>query len=169
MPEEESAGEVLPILNKPNITNIHEDSDSFIIERAHSPCHTEDNAVTEIASESNSWSPIENELPIPTFSFRDEFFFVDGKSSDIRPDRGDNPTKTARRIARDGSIYNGPGLDRNTSVRTQDIPEIIGPGRSLYRMQDPRTGSLFRLDRDGSDSTDDCTVTYPVWERRQFP
>jgi hypothetical protein len=109
-------------------------------------------------------SPIEIDDALASLIFRDEFFFVDGKSSDIAPDRGDNPIKAGSRIARDGGIYSGPGLDRNMSVRTQEIPEIVGPGTYASRR-----GNLPSLERNASDSTDECIVTYPMWERRQFP
>ncbi|KAL5343871.1 hypothetical protein BJX70DRAFT_351957 [Aspergillus crustosus] len=95
---------------------------------------------------------------------RDEFFLVDGKSTDLRPDRGDNPIKGERGFAGDGGLHSGPGLDRNLSVRTQEIPEIIGPGGPLG-MPSPLP---YRRDREGSDSTEEYLVTYSLFQRHYF-
>ncbi|EAW18565.1 uncharacterized protein NFIA_085180 [Aspergillus fischeri NRRL 181] len=158
--EEETASCLLPALDDTDSLGIQNSSDPCVARRPPSPSQTEDGA-----SDSDFIrSPIEIDDALASLIFRDEFFFVDGKSSDIAPDRGDNPIKTGSRIARDGGIYSGPGLDRNTSVRTQEIPEIVGPG-----MYTSRRGNLPSLERDASDSTDECIVTYPMWERRQFP
>ncbi|PKY02876.1 hypothetical protein P168DRAFT_320410 [Aspergillus campestris IBT 28561] len=97
-------------------------------------------------------------------SLRDEYFYVDGKSGGLHPDRGQSPTKAERRLRSDGSLYSGPGLDRSLSARTQDVPEIIGPGR-------PPTIDLplYHGDRDGSDSSDEyIAATYPIWQRHYF-
>ncbi|KAF4167476.1 hypothetical protein CNMCM6936_004931 [Aspergillus lentulus] len=158
--EEETASCPLPALDDTDSKGIQNSSDPCVAPRPPSPSQTEDGA-----SDSDFVrSPIEIDEGLVSLIFRDEFFFVDGKSSDIAPDRGDNPIKTGSRIARDGGIYSGPGLDRNMSVRTQEIPEIVGPG-----MYASRRGNLPSLERDASDSTDECIVTYPMWERRQFP
>ncbi|RHZ56195.1 uncharacterized protein CDV56_101462 [Aspergillus thermomutatus] len=163
--EEDTASCLLPALSDTDFPGIQNSSDPFTAQRAPSPSQTEDGT-----SESDFVrSPIENDDPNTSLILRDEFFFVDGKSSDIHPDRGDNPIKTGGRIARDGRIYSGPGLDRDMSARTQEIPEIVGPGRSYYGMYASRRGNLPSLERDTSDSTDECIVTYPIWERRQFP
>ncbi|KAH2768749.1 hypothetical protein KXV66_004893 [Aspergillus fumigatus] len=158
--EEESASCLLPGLDDTDSFGIQNNFDPCVARRPPSPRQTED-----APSDSDSIrSPIDIDDALASLIFRDEFFFVDGKSSDIAPDRGDNPIKTGSRIARDGGIYSGPGLDRNTSVRTREIPEIVGPG--IYAS---RRGHLPSLERDASDSTDECIVTYPMWERRQFP
>lgn len=106
----------------------------------------------------------ENEDKLSVRSLRDEYFYVDGKSGGLHPDRGESPIKAERRLRNDGSIYSGPGLDRSLSVRTQDVPEIIGPGR-------PPTVDLplYHGDRDGSDSSDEyIATTYPIWQRYYF-
>ncbi|GFG23425.1 hypothetical protein IFM61606_03306 [Aspergillus udagawae] len=158
--EEETASCLLPALDDTGFLGVQDSSDPCAARRPPSPSQTEDST-----SDSDFVrSPIEIDDALASLIFRDEFFFVDGKSSDVAPDRGDNPIKTGSRIARDGRIYSGPGLDRNMSVRTQEIPEIVGP--SMYAS---RRGNLPSLERDASDSTDECIVTYPMWERRQFP
>ncbi|PKX98789.1 uncharacterized protein P174DRAFT_467876 [Aspergillus novofumigatus IBT 16806] len=158
--EEETASCLLPALDGTDSLGIQNSSDPRAAQRPPSPSQTEDGA-----SDSDFIrSSIEIDDALASLIFRDEFFFVDGKSSDIAPDRGDNPIKTGRRIARDGGIYSGPGLDRTMSVRTQEIPEIVGPGTYASRRS-----NLSSLERNASDSTDECIVTYPMWERRQFP
>ncbi|KAF4251541.1 hypothetical protein CNMCM8980_006814 [Aspergillus fumigatiaffinis] len=158
--KEETASCLLPALDDTDSLGIKNSSDPCVARRPPSPSQIEDGA-----SDSDFIrSPIEIDDALASLIFRDEFFFVDGKSSDIAPDRGDNPIKAGSRIARDGGIYSGPGLDRNMSVRTQEIPEIVGPGTYASRR-----GNLPSLERNASDSTDECIVTYPMWERRQFP
>ncbi|KAF7159201.1 hypothetical protein CNMCM5623_004473 [Aspergillus felis] len=158
--EEETASCLLPAFDDTDFLGIQNSSDPCAARRPPSPSQTEDGT-----SDSDFVrSPIEIDDALASLIFRDEFFFVDGKSNDIPPDRGDSPIKSGSRIARDGRIYSGPGLDRNMSVRTQEIPEIVGPG-----MYASRRGNLPSLERDASDSTDECIVTYPMWERRQFP
>ncbi|GIJ98736.1 hypothetical protein Aspvir_000856 [Aspergillus viridinutans] len=158
--EEGTASCLLPALDDTDFLGIQNSSDPCAARRPPSPSQAED----DTSDSDFVRSPIEIDDALASLIFRDEFFFVDGKSSDIPPDRGDNPIKTGSRIARDGRIYSGPGLDRNMSVRTQEIPEIVGPG-----MYASRRGNLPSLERDASDSTDECVVTYPMWERRQFP
>ncbi|KAF7115635.1 hypothetical protein CNMCM5793_002875 [Aspergillus hiratsukae] len=158
--EEETASCLLPALGDTDSPGIQNSSDPRIAQRSRFPSQAED----DTSDSDFVRSPIEIDDAIASLIFRDEFFFVDGKSSDTPPDRGDNPIKTGSRIARDGRIYSGPGLDRNMSVRTQEIPEIVGPG-----MYASRRSNLPSLERDASDSTDECIVTYPMWERRQFP
>ncbi|OJJ31123.1 hypothetical protein ASPWEDRAFT_682039 [Aspergillus wentii DTO 134E9] len=127
--------------------------------------YNEDGTATDISSVSmDPWSPVGNDDLVSLPSVRDEYFLLD-KSSDFRPDRGDTPIKTDRRIISDGSLHSGPGLDRN--VRAQDIPEIIGPGDFLQRHVS-HPGNRLRVERDGSDSTDEYIATYPVFERRHY-
>ncbi|KAL4863861.1 hypothetical protein BDV12DRAFT_20913 [Aspergillus spectabilis] len=110
------------------------------------------------------WLPTDKGERTSLLSLRDEYFFVDGKSTDLRPDRGDNPIKGERGFTGDGGLYSGPGLDRNVSIRTQEIPEIIGPGGPIG-MPSPRP---FRRDREGSDSTEEYLVTYSLFQRHYF-
>ncbi|KKK16129.1 hypothetical protein AOCH_006594, partial [Aspergillus ochraceoroseus] len=114
----------------------------------------------------NPWLPIDIDKSNRTslLSLRDEYFLVDGKSSDLRPDRGDNPLKAEQRFTGDGSLHSGPGLDRSLSTSTQDIPEIIGPRGP---MGIPAARSL-RSEREGSDSTDEYLVTYSLLHRHYF-
>ncbi|PYI05237.1 hypothetical protein BO78DRAFT_387916 [Aspergillus sclerotiicarbonarius CBS 121057] len=95
-------------------------------------------------------------------ALRDEYFLVD-KSNDMRPDRGNNATKAERSFSGDGCLYSGPGLDRNSSTRVHDIPEIIGPRTPVQG----RATRSFRRERDTSDS-DEYLVTYPVIQRHYF-
>lgn len=110
----------------------------------------------------NQWSPVDNEDWIP-LSFRNEYFSVDGKTYDFRPDRGNNATKAEKSISGDGSIHNGPGLDREFSLRNRPTPEVIGPGTSYQRQV-----SQPRLERVGSDSTEEYIPTYPTLSPRGF-
>ncbi|KAL4784361.1 hypothetical protein BJX76DRAFT_327494 [Aspergillus varians] len=110
------------------------------------------------------WLPADKGDRTSLLSLRDEYFFVDGKSPDLRPDRGDNPIKGERGFAGDGGLHSGPGLDRNRSIRTQEIPEIIGPGGPMG-IPSPRP---FRGDREGSDSTEEYLVTYSLLHRHYF-
>ncbi|RAL03448.1 uncharacterized protein BO80DRAFT_283701 [Aspergillus ibericus CBS 121593] len=96
-------------------------------------------------------------------ALRDEYFLVD-KSNDLHPDRGNNATKAERSFSGDGCLYSGPGLDRNSSTRVHDIPEIIGPRTPVQG----RATRSFRRERDTSDS-DEYLVTYPVIQRHYFP
>ncbi|OOF96490.1 hypothetical protein ASPCADRAFT_144976 [Aspergillus carbonarius ITEM 5010] len=96
-------------------------------------------------------------------ALRDEYFLVD-KSNDLRPDRGNNATKAERSFSGDGCLYSGPGLDRNSSTRAHDIPEIIGPRTPVQG----RVTRSFRRDRNTSDS-DEYLMTYPVIQRHYFP
>ncbi|OJJ01341.1 hypothetical protein ASPVEDRAFT_40894 [Aspergillus versicolor CBS 583.65] len=110
------------------------------------------------------WIPAEKRDRTSPLSLQDEYFFVDGKSTDLRPDRGDNPIKGERGFVGDGGLHSGPGLDRNLSIRTQDIPEIIGPGGSMG-IPSPRP---LRRDREGSDSTEEYLVTYSLLHQHYF-
>ncbi|KAL4927689.1 uncharacterized protein BDV17DRAFT_266251 [Aspergillus undulatus] len=110
------------------------------------------------------WLPTDKGDRTSLLSLQDEYFLVDGKSTDLRPDRGDNPIKGERGFAGDGGLHSGPGLDRNLSVRTQEIPEIIGPGGPMGA---PRPRS-FPRDREGSDSTEEYLVTYSLLHRHYF-
>ncbi|KAL4807249.1 hypothetical protein BDV18DRAFT_114638 [Aspergillus unguis] len=110
------------------------------------------------------WVPAEKGDRTSLLSFHDEYFFVDGKSTDLRPDRGDNPVKSERAFTGDGALHSGPGLDRHVSGRTHEIPEIIGPGGPVG-MPSPRP---FRRDREGSDSTEEYLVTYSLLHRHYF-
>ncbi|KAL4880745.1 hypothetical protein BJY04DRAFT_70369 [Aspergillus karnatakaensis] len=110
------------------------------------------------------WLPTDKPERMSPLSLRDEYFLVDGKSTDLRPDRGDNPIKGERAFTGDGGLHSGPGLDRNLSVRTQEIPEIIGPGGPLG-LPSPLP---FRRDREGSDSTEEYLVTYSLFQRHYF-
>ncbi|KAL2872509.1 uncharacterized protein BJX67DRAFT_11441 [Aspergillus lucknowensis] len=112
----------------------------------------------------NPWLPLDKGDRSSLLSMRDEFFLVDGKSTDLRPDRGDNPLKGERAFTGDGGLYSGPGLDRDLSIRTQEVPEIIGPGGPTG-LTNPRP---LRRDRDGSDSTEEYLVTYSLLHRHYF-
>ncbi|GKZ16542.1 hypothetical protein AbraIFM66951_000225 [Aspergillus brasiliensis] len=95
-------------------------------------------------------------------ALRDEYFLVD-KSNDLRPDRGNNATKAERGFSGDGCLYSGPGLDRNSSTRVRDIPEIIGP-RTPVQVRGTRP---FRREYNTSDS-DEYLMTYPAIDRHYF-
>ncbi|XRM48625.1 hypothetical protein ABZX51_011536 [Aspergillus tubingensis] len=95
-------------------------------------------------------------------ALRDEYFLVD-KSNDLRPDRGNNATKAERSFSGDGCLYSGPGLDRNSSNRVHDIPEIIGP-RTPVQVRGTRP---FRREYNTSDS-DEYLMTYPAIDRHYF-
>ncbi|PYH61426.1 uncharacterized protein BO96DRAFT_383618 [Aspergillus niger CBS 101883] len=95
-------------------------------------------------------------------ALRDEYFLVD-KSNDLRPDRGNNATKAERSFSGDGCLYSGPGLDRNSSTRVRDIPEIIGP-RTPVQVRGTRP---FRREYNTSDS-DEYLMTYPAIDRHYF-
>lgn len=110
------------------------------------------------------WIPADKADRTSPASLRDEYFLVDGKSTDLRPDRGNNPIKSERAFAGDGGLHSGPGLDRNASIQAQEIPEIIGPGGPMG-MPSPR---LLRRDRDSSDSTDEYLVTYSLLHQHYF-
>ncbi|KAL3470158.1 hypothetical protein BJX99DRAFT_56374 [Aspergillus californicus] len=110
------------------------------------------------------WLPTDKGDRSSLLSMRDEYFLVDGKSTDLRPDRGDNPIKGERVFSGDGAIHSGPGLDRHLSNRTREIPEIIGPGGAIG-VPSPRP---LRRDRDGSDSTEEYLVTYSLLHRHYF-
>lgn len=109
------------------------------------------------------WIPADKFDRTSPLSLQDEYFLVDGKSTDLRPDRGDNPVKGG--FVGDGGLHSGPGLDRNLSIPTQDIPEIIGPGGSIG-IPNPRP---FRRDRGDSDSTEEYLVTYSLLHQHYFP
>ncbi|PWY64275.1 hypothetical protein BO70DRAFT_401405 [Aspergillus heteromorphus CBS 117.55] len=96
-------------------------------------------------------------------ALRDEYFLVD-KSNDLRPDRGNGAAKAERSFSGDGCLYSGPGLDRNSSHRPQEIPEMIGPRTPLP----VHTTRPFRVERDASDSTDEYLMTYPGSPRHYF-
>ncbi|KAL4794725.1 hypothetical protein BDV19DRAFT_182801 [Aspergillus venezuelensis] len=110
------------------------------------------------------WLPTDKGDRTSLLSLRDEYFLVDGKSTDLRPDRGDNPIKGERVFAGDGGLHSGPGLDRDLSIRTQEIPEIIGPGGPIG-VPSPRS---FPREREGSDSTEEYLVTYSLLHRHYF-
>ncbi|KAL4943200.1 hypothetical protein BDV06DRAFT_221445 [Aspergillus oleicola] len=110
------------------------------------------------------WLPTDKPDRTSLLSLRDEYFLVDGKSTDLRPDRGDNPIKGERGFAGDGGLHSGPGLDRDLSIRTQEIPEIIGPGGPIG-VPSPRS---FPREREGSDSTEEYLVTYSLLHRHYF-
>ncbi|KAL4913267.1 hypothetical protein BDW62DRAFT_214361 [Aspergillus aurantiobrunneus] len=111
------------------------------------------------------WPPGDKAERTSLLSLRDEYFLVDGKSPDLRPDRGDTPIKGERGFVGDGGLHSGPGLDRNLSIRTHEIPEIIGPGGPMG-IPSPRP---FRRDREGSDSTaEEYLVTYSLFHRHYF-
>ncbi|KAL3467078.1 hypothetical protein BJX64DRAFT_189816 [Aspergillus heterothallicus] len=112
----------------------------------------------------NPWIPLEKGDRTSLLSLRDEYFLVDGKSTDLRPDRGDNPIKGERVFSGDGGLHSGPGLDRSLSLRTQEIPEIIGPGGPIG-IPSPLP---LRVDREGSDSTEEYLVTYSLLHRHYF-
>lgn len=95
----------------------------------------------------------------------DEYFLVDGKSSDNPPGRGDNRIRAEKRIVSDGSIHSGPALDRDPGVRSQFIPQVIGPG-SLRRRVASRREDQARVERDGTDSTDEYISTYRILRQR---
>ncbi|KAI9037973.1 uncharacterized protein KD926_011405 [Aspergillus affinis] len=147
----------------PESVDLVDSSDFFGDQAAWSTRPSEEGTTTDITSVSNAlWSPVETEDMTSVASLGDEYFLVDGKTSGFHPDRGDNPTKAERRLASDGSLYSDPSLERNPSVRTQDIPEVIGPSTPIRR---PPSGPR-RRDRDASDSTDEYRVTYPIFLRR---
>ncbi|KAE8374575.1 hypothetical protein BDV26DRAFT_36931 [Aspergillus bertholletiae] len=126
---------------------------------------SEEATVTDSTSVSNNlWAQIENGDLASQLSFTDEYFFVDGKTN-VRPDRGDNPTKADRSIISGGSLYNVFGHDRSPSTGTLDVPEIIGPGRPIH-IQPPWP---YRVERDASDdSIDEYLFTYPMYQSRYF-
>lgn len=147
----------------PESTGLVDSSDFFGDQAAWSTRPSEEGATTDITSVSNAvWSPVENEDLTSLASMGDEYFLVDGKTSGFHPDRGGNPTKAERRLISDDSLYSDPGLERNPSVLTQEIPEMIGPGTPM-RM--PLSAPRPR-DRDASDSTDEYLVTYPLFLKR---
>ncbi|KAI9375335.1 hypothetical protein BJX61DRAFT_539893 [Aspergillus egyptiacus] len=108
--------------------------------------------------------PTEKSDRASLLSLRDEYFLVDGKSTEFRPDRPDTALKGERRFTGDGGMYSGPGLDRNHSIRTHEIPEIVGPGGPIA-IPSPRQP---RRDREGSDSTDEYLITYSLLHRHYF-
>ncbi|KAL3490535.1 hypothetical protein BJX62DRAFT_137918 [Aspergillus germanicus] len=110
------------------------------------------------------WIPLDKGDRTSLLSLRDEYFLVDGKSTDLRPDRGNNPIKRERAFSGDGGLHSGPGLDRALSLRTQEIPEIIGPGGPMG-LPSPLP---LRGDREGSDSTEEYLVTYSLLHRHYF-
>ncbi|PLB48113.1 hypothetical protein P170DRAFT_510802 [Aspergillus steynii IBT 23096] len=147
----------------PESSDLVDSNDFFGDQAAWSNRPSEEGTTTDITSVSNVlWSPAENEDLPSLVTMGDEFFLVDGKTSGFHPDRGDNPTKAERRLVSNDSLYSDPSFERNPSVRTQDIPEVIGPG-SPIRM--PLSGPR-RRGRDASDSTDEYLVTYPLFLRR---
>ncbi|KAH8432192.1 uncharacterized protein LDX57_009831 [Aspergillus melleus] len=147
----------------PESADLVDSNDFFGDQAAWSTRPSEEGTITDITSVSNAlWSPVETEDMTSVVSLGDEYFLVDGKTSGFHPDRGDNPTKAERRLVSDGSLYSDPSLERNPSVRTQDIPEVIGPSSPMHR---PPSGPR-RRDRDASDSTDEYLLTYPVILRR---
>ncbi|PYH47624.1 uncharacterized protein BP01DRAFT_421902 [Aspergillus saccharolyticus JOP 1030-1] len=105
----------------------------------------------------DQWCTVETDDLASLLALRDEYFLVD-KSTDVRPDRGNNAIKSERSFTGDGCLYSGPGLDRHSSTRTQGIPEIVGPS-SAIQVQVPRAS---RAEREASDSTDEYNSDYPA-------
>lgn len=147
----------------PESTDLVDSNDFFGDQAAWSNRPSEEGTTTDITSVSNAlWSPVEHEDQGSPVSLGDEYFLVDGKTSGFHPDRGGNPTKAERRLVRDDSVYSNASVQRNPSVRTVDIPEVIGPTNAMPL---PPPG-LQRRDRDASDSTDEYLITYPLFLRR---
>ncbi|KAE8149233.1 hypothetical protein BDV25DRAFT_141000 [Aspergillus avenaceus] len=89
---------------------------------------SEEATLTDLTSVSNTiGTPAENGDLISLLSFRDEYFLVDGKTRG-HPDRGGNPVKAECSVVSEESMCIRSSLDRSSSVRSLDLPEIFGPG-----------------------------------------
>ncbi|GAD95943.1 hypothetical protein AOR_1_1146054 [Paecilomyces variotii No. 5] len=111
------------------------------------------------------WSVIPPPSQGDDLPLRDEYFLVDGKSNGNPPGRGDDRIRAEKRIVSDGSIHSGPGLDRDPGVRAHFIPQMIGPGSPRRRVASRREDQA-RVERNGTDSTDEYISTYRILRQR---
>ncbi|KAJ6103773.1 hypothetical protein N7486_003995 [Penicillium sp. IBT 16267x] len=120
---------------------------------------------TSVASFSDMCSPLNSPIDEEVlFSnpFRNEFWNADGKTSSFYPDRGDQPVKAELRVARDGGVHSGRGLDRIPSSREHQSPGIRMPTAAPHSSQGTVRAVVMRED---SESTDEFYPGCHVPER----
>lgn len=96
-------------------------------------------------------------LSLPAVGHGDEYFYVDGKSHGFDPDQG-TAIKSERAFISEGNIDMSAGLG-------------IGCGSSTSARSDSqmRSGQPSIRSRNSIDSTDECFLTYAMFQRQYCP
>lgn len=137
--------------------NSQQDGDLSVGPSMHSNTHSEGftSTVPTSVSNNNRSSIEEDILSLTSLSMKDEYFLVDGKTSDMHPGGGDDAIKAEEILASDASIHH---VDRSPSIRSQQVYEIVGPGGPPQMPVGNR--------RENSDSSnEEYLATYSMWQR----
>ncbi|RJE22453.1 hypothetical protein PHISCL_05230 [Aspergillus sclerotialis] len=141
-----------------DFSSSHQDGDVSVGPSMHSNTHSEGFTSTGPTSVSNNnRSSIEEDiLSLTSLSMKDEYFLVDGKTSDTHPGGGDNAIKVEESSANDASIHQ---VDRSPSTRSQQVREIVGPGGP------PPHLSVGNRRENSDSSNEEYLATYSMWQR----
>lgn len=131
-----------------------------------STTQSEENASAAHASWSNVSSPIEHDvLSLPSTGPEDEHLDDDGKSNGFGPDQG-AATKSELAIIHEGNIDSttGLGIHHSPSASVHTDSQMNSPVYSHKLDRQPSIRS--RKSRKSVDSTDDCFLTYAMFQRQ---